>query len=145
MYCCSGCALASRMTTGADGGPVAMNATLAAALGVGFVFFNQVLGWLLSVALARAGAGGPTGTTSWTTPEGLAWGSLVLGVAVWVAQALFGFRSGAGRRGADLVALVASAGLIAWATIEGRAAWAVLGNAALAAWTLRGLIRKRGG
>lgn len=139
MYCCSGCALASRVAA-APGQPVAMNPALATALGVGFVFFNQVLAWLLSVALLR-GAGR---TRVWEAAERLAWASLALGAAVWLAQAFFWLRSGARRRGADIAVLVASAGLISWAALEARAALAVVGNAALAAWMLRGLIRKRG-
>ena len=143
MYCCSGCALASRLTVGSGGESHAMNATLATALGVGFVFFNQVLCWLLSVSLARMRADAVAGL-DWATPERLAWGSLALGATVWLAQAVFWLRSGAGRRGADVVVLIASAGVIGWAAWESRAAWAVVGNAMLAAWTLRGLIRKRG-
>jgi hypothetical protein len=144
MYCCSGCALASRMTTGAGGGSLAMNATLATALGVGFVFFNQVLGWLLAVALARSAAeGGVSGPGDMENAARLAWASLAVGVAVWLALAVSQVRAGA-RRGRDALVLVATGALVACAVAGESAGGAVAGNAALATWALRGLIGKRG-
>lgn len=141
MYCCSGCALASRMTTDARG-TRSVSTALVTALGVGFVFFNQVLGWLLAVALARSAGTGGGGDL--VNAVRLAWVSLAVGLVVWLALAFSQVRAGAWR-GWDLVALVTTAGLVASAVANRQPALAVAGNAALAAWALRGLARKRGG
>lgn len=139
MYCCSGCALASRLTTDARG-TRSVSTALVTVLGVGFVFFNQVLGWLLAVALARGSGAGGEGDV--VNAVRLARASLAVGLVVWLALAFSQVRAGAWR-GWDLVALVATAGLVVWAVANRQPALAVVGNAALAAWALRGVVRKR--
>ena len=52
-YCCSGCALASRLPPAGGSGQFPVTPALVAALGVGFVFFNEVLFWTLALELAR--------------------------------------------------------------------------------------------
>ncbi|MBC8010364.1 MAG: hypothetical protein H7067_09735, partial [Burkholderiales bacterium] len=126
LYCCSGCALAARVTADA-GGTRVVNAAWVTALGVGFAFFNQVLSWLLAVSLARHET-----TQGWATAGSLTWASLALGVGVWLALVFFLLRSGAPRRGVDIVVLVATGGLIVCAVAGGSAGGAVAGNAALA-------------
>ncbi len=134
VYCCSGCALAARVPVDAQG-QFPVNAALVTALGVGFVFFNQVLFWLLAVLLAR-------------DPDAAAnavrftWASLGVGVAVGLALASFQISAGA-RRTADWAVLVAAAGLLACGVVNAHPGVAVGGNALLAAWALRGLMRER--
>ena len=49
-YCCSGCALASRLPPAGEGGQFPVTPALIVALGVGFAFFNEVLFWTLALA-----------------------------------------------------------------------------------------------
>lgn len=134
VYCCSGCALAARVPVDAQG-QFPVNAALVTALGVGFVYFNQVLFWLLAVLLAR-GADGALNAARF------AWASLGVGAAVWVALALFQLNAGA-RRVVDWVVLLAAAALLGCGVANAQPAVAAAGNALLAAWALRGLARKR--
>ena len=134
VYCCSGCALAARVPVDAQG-QFPVNVTLVTALGVGFVFFNQVLFWLLAVLLARSPEGGVNAAR-------FTWASLGVGGAVWLALAVFQVTAGA-RRVADWAMLVATAGLLACGLWGAQPAVAAGGNAVLAAWALRGLLRRR--
>jgi hypothetical protein len=135
VYCCSGCALAARVPVDAQG-QFPVNAALVTALGLGFVFFNQVLFWLLAVLLARSVDGA-------ANAERFAWASLGVGTAVWIALAVFQGVAGA-RRITDLAVLAAAAGLLACGVTNLHPGLAAGGNALLAAWALRGLMRKRG-
>ena len=137
IYCCSGCALAARVPVDAQG-QFPVNGALVAALGVGFVFFNQVLFWLLAVLLARRNADGAA------TAARLVWASLGVGVAVWTALAWFQIAAGA-RRVADWVVMAAAAGLLACGLANVHPGVAAGGNALLAAWASRGLMRRRSG
>lgn len=132
VYCCSGCALAANVPVDAHGNfPV--NTALAAALGAGFVFFNQALFWLLALLLARE-ADGVVNAGRFT------WASLAAGVVLVCALAVFQARAGA-RRGIDRLVLAACGGLLAVSMAGAGAGCAVAGNACLAAWSLRGLGR----
>lgn len=135
VYCCSGCALAARMTregAGSRGG----DAALIAAVGGAFVFFNQMLCWLLAELIGERGSGALTG-------ERLLWASLALGSGVWLAI-LAGQIRGATLRGLDWGVIVSSAGLwgLAWSSTSGPSG--VVANALLGVWALRGLGRKKG-
>ncbi len=134
VYCCSGCALAARVTVDGQGN-FPINAALVTALGVGFFYFNQVLFWLLAVLVARTedGAAG-------AAPLG--WASLALGAVAWLALGYFQLREGA-RRGADLALAAGVGALLACGAAGGGAAVAAGANALWMAWCLRGLVRGR--
>lgn len=134
VYCCSGCALAARVTAGADGrGPV--NPALVTALGLGFGFFNQVLFWMLAILLARqneaAGA---------LHAGRFALASLAIGAALWLAMGILQLRAGA-RRAVDGCFLVIGCAGLGWAWASARPGLAVAVNLGLAAWSFRGLAR----
>ena len=136
VYCCSGCALAARVPV--DGqGHFPVNAALVSALGAGFVFFNQALFWMLALLLARQ-----PDAASATNAGRFTLASLAAGAAVWVAVAFFQARAGASRV-IDRVALGASGFGLGWAVAGARAEIALLCNALLAVWALRGLARKK--
>lgn len=135
MYCCSGCALAARLSrdgeagAAADGGPLALAASLA------FVAFNQLLFWLLAVLLV-AQPGGAVNSARF------AWLSLLAGLALWLAGVIVQWRLGA-RRAADLGAAAASGALIGLGLWWHSPVCGLAGTAAFALWALRGVLRKR--
>ena len=140
VYCCSGCALAARITMRAtpDAAEVpAINPALVTALGSAFVLFNQLLFWLLAVLLARS-------ADAAIYAERLAWVSL--GAGVLLALVLGGLQAAAGaRRGGDWLVWASAAAVIGCAVVNGSPAVALLANASLATWALRGLVRTRAG
>lgn len=136
VYCCSGCALAARVPVDSNG-QFPVNAALVTALGVGFVFFNQVLFWLLAILLARQ-----AGVDAALNSGRFAFASLAVGVAVWLALAIFQLRAGA-RRMLDWLVLALTLGGIGAAFADGNPAAAALANGVFAAWALRGLARKK--
>lgn len=71
-FCCSGCALASRIPVGEEGMPVSRQ--LLSSLGLGFIYFNQFLFWLLSIGLYGEGRDSLAEVFEWVT--------LVLGMVV---------------------------------------------------------------
>ncbi len=123
-FCCSGCALAFRLSSGA-GEDAEARPLLATALGAAFLLFNQMLGAVLAT-LAPSGFFAPL--------------SLALGLAAWALVAVFQFRAGA-RRLRDHIA--ATLCLLAW----GAAAFAVSPGlafvvcAGFALWAVRGVVR----
>lgn len=136
VYCCSGCALAARVPVGANG-EFPVNAALVTALGLGFVFFNQVLFWLLAVLLARQANG-----VDALNAGRFAIASLSLALAVWAVLALFQLRSGA-RRAVDWLLIGATLTGAIWALATAKPELAVLANAVFGAWAARGLTRKK--
>ena len=141
VYCCSGCALAARMTARATphaaGGPTVSPALLVTALGAAFVWFNQLLFWLLAGLLAQSADGA-------VYAGRLAWGSLGAGVILALVLGVLQVTAGA-RRGIDWLVWTGSAVVIGCALANRSPAAALLANAALAAWALRGLVRARAG
>lgn len=133
-YCCSGCALAARLAAApADSAPATR--VVATAVGLAFGAVNQALAWLLAIALAREGSGSALAAA-------LPVASLALGAAVWCGLVVAQWRLGA-RRPVDLVFFALSAAGLAWAAACGGPGWALAGNAFLAGWALRGLVRAR--
>ena len=53
VFCCSGCALASRLPAAGSGGEFPITPALVVALVTGFALFNEVFFWGLALALAR--------------------------------------------------------------------------------------------
>ncbi len=134
-YCCSGCALASRLPPVGEGGQFPVTPALIAALGVGFAFFNEVLFWTLALALvhdnraelallfARVSAG--------------------LGVLVWAA-AVAGIWRAPVRRWTDaVVALATLGGIVAAVQPQLSAGCVVAADAALGLWLARGWCKQK--
>ena len=134
VYCCSGCALAARVPVDAQG-QFPVNAALGAALTLAFVGFNQVLFWLLSTLLARE-------ADSWVNAVRFGWASLCTAGLFWVVVAATQWRLGA-RSGADTAILFLSGSGMITGLLTTSPAYAALANLVLAAWSLRGLRRKR--
>jgi hypothetical protein len=127
-FCCSGCALASRIPVNDTGLPASGPLVTALALGLGF--FNQVLFWTLALTLVREGRA--------ATAAGFARLSLGLGLVVWLASALLAWRSGA-RSWRDAAVLVATGALLALRSPAG----AALGSAGWLLWLGRGWCKKK--
>jgi hypothetical protein len=129
-YCCSGCALVSRLPTAGEGGQFPVTPALVAAMGVGFGFFNEVLFWTLALALAREHRA-DTALLFTRVSAGL-------GVLVWVALAAGMWRAPA-RRWTDALMALATLAAIAIAIQPGLSAGGVVAaNAALGFWLARG-------
>ncbi len=137
VYCCSGCALAARVPVDSHG-QFPVNAALVTALGVGFVFFNEALFWMLGLLLSRR-----DDASSALNAGRFALASLGIGVAVWGALMFFQTRAGAARRVLDRAVLALSGFSLGWAVSRGRPEIALVANLVLAAWALRGLARKK--
>ena len=135
VYCCSGCALAARISVDGQGAP--LNTALVSALGAGFVFFNQSLFWMLAVLLSRR-----AGAEDALHSGRIALASLILGVIVWLALMLIQWKAGA-MRATDRGVLGAGGFVLGWAFFCARPEFALLANLLLAVWTLRGLARKK--
>jgi len=134
VYCCSGCALAARVPVDAQG-QFPVNATLVAALGVGFVFFNQILFWLLASLLAREPE--RAGNAALFAGASLGVGMLTCGLLLYL-QGKAGARSWT-----DLGATIVAAAMLAAAAARFSPGLAAATNAALALWALRGLRRQK--
>ncbi len=129
-YCCSGCALASRLPPGGVDGRYPVIPALVVALVVGFVFFNEVLFWTLALEIAREHRP--------ETAQVFARLSAGLGLFVWAA--LFaGLWRAAVHRWSDVVMALATLVLVVTAVRPGLSPGGVVGaNAALALWVARG-------
>jgi hypothetical protein len=126
VFCCSGCAFAFRIKASAGAGSAPAPGYLAA-LGAGFLLFNQALGALLA---HLAGSG------SVFTVASLASGSLA-----WFAILFFQRESGVRRVADRVVAGCLLAGL-GWSAASLNPGAALGFNALFATWSLRGLARK---
>jgi len=133
-FCCTGCAMLSRVTT--DGqGQFPVNAHLVTALVAGFSFFNEVLLWLVAELLVRESRMALAVRFFW-----LAGGAAL---AVWLALAVLQWK-GKATRAADYVVMALGLAVFAVALrrmppipLEMAAA-----NVGLVAWSFRGLLRK---
>ncbi len=136
VYCCSGCALAARVSVDVAAGAPPASPLLVAALGVAFLHFNQLLLWLLAALLAREAEG------AWLAPDFLVLGSLGLGCAVWNILVAAQYFSGA-RRLVDWLLFVGSGALLVCAVWSVDPAPAAAATTLLGAWALRGLAKKK--
>ncbi|MDD2764930.1 MAG: hypothetical protein PHE83_13255 [Opitutaceae bacterium] len=129
-YCCSGCALVSRLPAAGGGGEFPVTPALVAALGVGFALFNQVLFWTLAAELAREQRAVPALLFARI--------SAGLGVLVWAVLATGIWRAPVRRWSDALVALATLGGLALaiWPPLS--AGGAVASSAALGLWLGRG-------
>ncbi len=129
-YCCSGCALASRLPRPGPGGEFPVTTALLVALGAGFAFFNQVLFWALGLALGH----------EQRAAEAVLFArvSAGLGALVWVTLVAAMARA-ASRRWTDALAVVVTlAGLVGAAVSARPAGGMVAVNVALLLWLSRG-------
>ena len=133
-FCCTGCAMLSRVPVD-EKGQFPVNAHLVAALVAGFLFFNELLFWLVAVLLVRE--------SRMALAVRLFWLSGGAAVAVWCALAVLQWKERAVRL-PDLI--VMALGLVALAMAFRRQPplplEMVLANTALITWSLRGLLRK---
>jgi len=132
-YCCTGCAIASRVPVDAKG-DFPVNGALVSALATGFLFFNQLLFWALSVVLRtedRFAAANACELASWGA-----------GAATWLVLAAGLVRTGAGGW-ADraFVAIALVTGVVG--ALGGSLACAAGANALLLAWSVRGLLKQK--
>ena len=132
-YCCSGCAIASRVPVDTQGN-FPITPALIGALTVGFLFFNQLLFWLLAVLLAGEGRA--------DTAENFALASWLVGAAVWLTLAVAPLRAH-GWRAADAVVAVLALALGGAGAATGSLGCAALANGAILAWSVRGLLKKK--
>lgn len=134
-FCCTGCAMLHRLPTD-EKGQFPVTAQLVAALVAGFLFFNELLFWLLAELLVREGRMALAVRFFW-----LAGGAAL---AVWLALAVLQWKAQAARA-ADYV--VMALGLVVWAVAFRRLPplplAVAVANLVLIAWSFRGLLRKR--
>ncbi len=131
-YCCAGCAVADRVRTGDGQFPITPELLLA--LIAGFAAFNQLLGVLMSWLMAGEGRA--------VLAERFWWASLAAGGLAWLLATIAQHRSGA-RRGIDHLVALAAAVLLGLGAAMHSATCALLGTAALLAWSARGGLRPR--
>jgi len=134
-FCCSGCALASRLPPGGVEGRYPVVPALIEGLAVGVLFFNQLLFWSVGLEVVREGR--------IETGQTLTEISAVLGAVVWIALGV-GLWSAARRRWSDGLVTAASGALVVaafWPPLS--AGWIVAANAALALWLARGRGKKK--
>ena len=134
-YCCSGCALASRLPTAGEDGQFPVTLALVVALGIGFALFNEILFWALGVELAR----------EQSMAQALLFARISggLGILVWGALAAMLLRSGSRRWTDGLVSIVTFGALTAAVGWTRSAGNVLLVNAALASWLARGWGKRR--
>lgn len=129
-YCCSGCALVSRLPPGGVEGRYPVVPLLVAGLAVAFMYFNEVLFWTLALEIARE-----------HRPEtALAFARLStgLGFLVWAAL-VFGLGRAAVNRWSDALMMAATGALVVTAIWPPLSAGGIAGaNAALGLWVVRG-------
>lgn len=140
-FCCTGCAMLARVPVD-EKGRFPVNAQLVSALAAGFLFFNQVLFWLLAALLAMQDRPALSARFCWIG------GAAAL--VVWCVVAFAQWRERAARA-ADYAALAVALGAHAWVFANAFVsdggiprAWPMaVANAALIAWTMRGVLERR--
>ncbi|MBK9991072.1 MAG: hypothetical protein IPP19_10140 [Verrucomicrobia bacterium] len=136
-FCCTGCAMLSRVPVD-EKGQFPVNAHLVSALVTGFLFFNQLLFWLVAVLLVR--------DSKMEQALRFFWLSGGAALAVWMALA-FLFWKERTARAADYVFM--TFGLVALVVAFRRQPpWPlemVVANVVLIVWSFRGLLRKQKG
>lgn len=133
-FCCTGCAMASRVPVD-DKGQFPVNAHLVSALGAGFLFFNELLFWLVAELLVREGRMALAVRFFW-----LAGGAAL---AVWLALVVLQWKERTARA-ADYLFMMF--GLVVFGLALRRlppmALEVAAANLVLIGWSFRGLLRK---
>ncbi len=134
-FCCTGCALASRVPVDAKG-DFPVNAALIAALATGFVYFNQLLFWGLAVLLQRQGDAASATRFLW-----LAGGAAIV---LWLLVMTLAVRSRAAR-GVDWVVMLGVLAVhgLAHRQLPPEPIGMAAASAVLLLWSARGLLRKK--
>ena len=134
-FCCTGCAMLSRVPID-EKGQFPVNAHLVSALAAGFLFFNELLFWLVAVLLVREGRMAVAVRFFWLS------GGAAL--AVWLALVVLQWKEKA-MRGVDLAVMALGLAVLVAACrrfppfpLE-----LAIANAGLIVWCFRGLLRKR--
>lgn len=134
-FCCTGCAMLSRVPVD-EKGQFPVNEHLLAALVAGFLLFNELLFWLVAVLLVRDGKVALAVRFFWLS------GGAAL--AVWLALAILHWKEQAARA-VDVVFM--ALGLVAlMAAFRRQPPWPLemaVTNVVLIVWSFRGLWRKR--
>lgn len=134
-FCCTGCAMLSRVPID-EKGQFPVNAHLLSALATGFLFFNEVLFWLVAVLLVRDGRMALAVRFFWLAASAAlaVWGSLAF--LLWKEKAA---------RAADYVFM--AVGLVVFAAACRRLppfpVEMAVANVALIAWCFRGVFRRK--
>ncbi len=134
-FCCTGCAMLGRLPVSADG-QFPVNIHLVLGLAAGFVFFNQLLFWLVGVLLAHDGRDGLAVRFHWL--------SAGAALAVWGTLAFMVWKERVGRL-PDVIAFTLSLAGYIWFVTDRTPATPGLAviNLILIAWCFRGLLRKK--
>jgi hypothetical protein len=134
-FCCTGCAITSRLPID-EKGQFPVNAHLVSALVAGFLFFNELLFWLVAVLLVRE--------SRMMLAERFFWLAGGAALAVWIALAVLQWREKAARV-ADF-AVMALGLIVLLVTFRRLPPWPLpmaITNFGLIVWSVRGLLRKR--
>lgn len=135
-FCCTGCAMLARVPVDSQG-RFPVNGHLIPALVTGFLYFNQLLFWLLGVLLARDEAHAVLAAR---------FGWLAAGAAfvVWSAVLFVQLREKSARAGDFVVAALALAAHgLAFRVVPPSAMCMAGANAVLLLWSVRGLLRPK--
>lgn len=134
-FCCTGCAMLARVPVDAKG-QFPVNAQLVSALALGFLFFNELLCWLLGVLLMARADGAAAARFLWI--------AAALALVTWAGVLIIQLRERAARA-ADVAALALALGAHGWAAGRGLppSAWMMAAaNAVLIGWSMRGVWRR---
>lgn len=134
-FCCTGCAVLSRVPVD-EKGNFPVNQHLVSALSLGFLYFNQVLLWLVALLLQREGRE--------PLADRFGWISAIVAFLVWLGVLIVQRREGAAR-GKDIVfsALCLALLFAAWRTAPPIGGVLASANAIWLTWSFRGLMRRR--
>jgi hypothetical protein len=136
-FCCTGCAMLSRVPVD-EKGQFPINAHLVSALATGFLFFNEVLFWLVAMLLVRDGRMALAVRFFWLAGAAAlsVWGSLAF--LLWKERTA---------RATDIVLM--AIGLVVFALACRRLPplppEMAAANVVLIAWCFRGVFRRRKG
>jgi hypothetical protein len=135
-FCCTGCAILARVPVDADG-QFPVNRHLVGALVTGFLYFNQLLFWLLAILLARDEGGA-------LQAGRFAWLSAGAGGVVWLTILIVQLRERAARASDFVVAALVLASHALAASVEQPSLTCMAAaNALFLLWSLRGVLRRR--
>lgn len=134
-FCCTGCAMLNRVPVD-EKGQFPVNAHLVSALATGFLFFNEILFWLVATLLVRDGRMALAMRFFWLAASAA--------LAVWAALAVLLWKEKAARV-ADYIFM--AAGLVVFGFAARRLppfpVEMAVANVALIAWCFRGVFRRK--
>ena len=134
-FCCTGCAMLNRLPID-EKGQFPINAHLVTALVAGFLFFNELLLWLLAVLLVREGRMALAVRFFW-----LAGGAAV---AVWLVLAVLQWKERTARM-MDIILMMLGLAVfvVALRRLPPLPLEMAVTNVVLIGWSFRGVLRKR--